>query len=970
MRIYYGDLNSKIKNLIDYSKKSLIITNNSKEIKKSIYSKDINKSVLVFDTWTLVSKIYRENISTKEIISTDFQKILFLKAIKSTKLNSLNNYDVEILNDVVSIYNEEISKRLIKTSYSNEITKDIEQIISNYKTLINDRYIDKNNVYIEVIDFLKTSTLFFDMEIYIDDIYNYSELELYFINQFIKRRKANVLLLDENICNIELVKTKNNIFLNTINNDYEIEYLRKCNEADKIIGESLFNTNFYLSKLNPRISIYGAGDMYDEVLYVASKIKEEMYKGKLNYHEIALTGPNIEEYRNYIDLILKNNGIPVRESNISNTNFYQFIVNLIDLMISDVTNELLLKIVKSGYYNLHDHSINKYQKYIYENQLMYEKIDLNCFKETEIKEIQKQLKCLLDLKKSETISDFIQDFYIYLNNLEITNKLGEESSEWNSFIDLIDEIYLVFQNESLDLELIKKVFVNLLDKNNSDIYLNEVFVGDLMEVYRKNFKVIFLIGASDDKIPVSIKSDTLLNSKEKQKYYDNYPLFDEIQKQEIYILSSLINKEKHAYVSYHKVGNDKRLKNPSMFVNKLKDMFNLTEDNNNYFNIDKILISKLSTITDNNLNNQINNYFEKNNKYKIYLDSRKYFTKFTDIPKVDSNLIKKRFNGKIFLSASALNTYYQNPFNYFCKYILNIEPIKQNKYDSLLVGEYIHYLLEKTIGKAKTNADYSFFLELKEKYLEEKSIYKKRIIYLLEKLTLNAFNLYQILKRQLEISKYRPKYSEISLVNNEFSKYSLNFSDIEVIITGIVDRIDIYEDKAIIIDYKSGDKKLDYNLLLQGLDLQLFLYSLFISEKTNYKVDGVFYMPSYIKFDSDDKDYRLKGVFLDNSDVTNLLGGDLINEIVDAESRGKLKEGVLLKDEEFSLVHKYVIKKIKEMIANVTSGNFELRPLLITKDYEDMYKSISGLDYRFDNYVKGLKFTKLEALDKMEEEVK
>ena len=77
--------------------------------KMDINALGISFYIKVFDLKTLIKKIYRDYIHELEIINSETQRILFLKAIikASPNLKVLGGYYEEIVDDIIDIYNTE-----------------------------------------------------------------------------------------------------------------------------------------------------------------------------------------------------------------------------------------------------------------------------------------------------------------------------------------------------------------------------------------------------------------------------------------------------------------------------------------------------------------------------------------------------------------------------------------------------------------------------------------------------------------------------------------------------------------------------------------------------------------------------------------------------------------------------------------------------------------------------------------------
>jgi hypothetical protein len=202
------------------------------------------------------------------------------------------------------------------------------------------------------------------------------------------------------------------------------------------------------------------------------------------------------------------------------------------------------------------------------------------------------------------------------------------------------------------------------------------------------------------------------------------------------------------------------------------------------------------------------------------------------------------------ISASTLNLFIKNPYLFYEQKILGIDDIEDSKYLSYMdQGTLIHEVIEKLynpfkmidlelehIEKMRRNIDNQTsesFIELYSKKPEGKNLI---FIEIVKDYITNILNF-----EKEQITKEKAKIKILSLEERLSSEITVNNTTVKI--NGIIDRIDLFNGKIRVIDYKSGlvnptvldikniDKiKLDYkysNLL------QLLIYKLLVSN--NYK---------------------------------------------------------------------------------------------------------------------------------------
>ena len=202
------------------------------------------------------------------------------------------------------------------------------------------------------------------------------------------------------------------------------------------------------------------------------------------------------------------------------------------------------------------------------------------------------------------------------------------------------------------------------------------------------------------------------------------------------------------------------------------------------------------------------------------------------------------------ISASTLNLFIKNPYLFYEQKILGIDDIEDSKYLSYMdQGTLIHEVIEKLynpfkmidlelehIEKMRRNIDNQTsesFIELYSKKPEGKNLIFLEIV---KDFITNILNF-----EKQQLTKEKAKIKILSLEEKLSSEITVNNTTVKI--NGIIDRIDLFNGKIRVIDYKSGlvnptvlnikniDKiKLDYkysNLL------QLLIYKLLVSN--NYK---------------------------------------------------------------------------------------------------------------------------------------
>lgn len=208
---------------------------------------------------------------------------------------------------------------------------------------------------------------------------------------------------------------------------------------------------------------------------------------------------------------------------------------------------------------------------------------------------------------------------------------------------------------------------------------------------------------------------------------------------------------------------------------------------------------------------------------------------------------------KLRISVSALQKYAGCPYSYFLQYILGLVPRKVHDIQEKDVGTVLHRTLEllfremkekrrndwkgiseeelSAMAVEKVHAAASEMELIREDDREEISGKELHILQQMEELAVVSS---KVLKRQLQESSLLPEVMEGSF-EAEFTAERPDGSPETVQIRGVIDRLDMYHDEdgtayLRLLDYKTGDKKLDPRDLRDGRNLQLALYTKILTE--------------------------------------------------------------------------------------------------------------------------------------------
>ena len=284
-------------------------------------------------------------------------------------------------------------------------------------------------------------------------------------------------------------------------------------------------------------------------------------------------------------------------------------------------------------------------------------------------------------------------------------------------------------------------------------------------------------------------------------------------------------------------------------------------------------------------------------------------------------------------SVTALQTFYDCPLRYYMEKTLSVKEFDDGSVKPFDTGTLLHGVIERFLreGKDKSKIDEYFDEELeklpKAKLEENKAFF--------DRARKEAAKVCSAAAKQLDYSTYAPVAFEQAFGTGEegaIAGVKLG-SRGETELVGSIDRVDVWNNLARVIDYKTGsERSFSYVSLYYGKKLQLALYSA-VMKNNGYGVGGMFILPLSCSWDESKNDNRLGGVFL-NSDE-NLRALDITftrkqaaqSEVVDKMPYSRDKGTCLASEAGLKNITDYAIRMASNAVDKIESGYAHPTPL-------------------------------------------
>ena len=498
-----------------------------------------------------------------------------------------------------------------------------------------------------------------------------------------------------------------------------------------------------------------------------------------------------------------------------------------------------------------------------------------------------------------------EDWNKIFSHLKKTLTTSLDEKVYNALINFANKYIMLPKNEDFYhfvLEDLKQITIKI------PIFKDGINDFDFLTSEVDSNSYIFLVNASESNFPNLIKNYDYLTDKDRQ----NLNLMSILEENQNILKETLqrLNYYPNLTISLSSIDNN-------FFIAPILNKCSLKE------------IKILPNYENSHLFNQLNYgiYLDLYYEYGIWdksLDELYATYKDSNYKTYQHQFQKFKINPPKTLSYSSLDLYNRCPFRFYLSNILKLNKTNPTFFQS--IGNFYHHVLEKFY-----KPDFNF----SKLVLEEKNNLNlsKKEQFFFNKLTLNLEKVLDEIKRQEAYSNLKNVLCEVKiefLVNNDIT------------FKGFIDKF-YYDDKRVsIIDYKTGNPKIDFNLINYGIGMQLPIYAYLLSKSDfkDYELVG-FYLqkviPSLVTADLknplsklEEKEFYLEGYSTDNEEDLSLFDSSYIDSKVikglKKSSKGFYKYSKVMSKEQMEKMNLFTEQKINEVVQKIGEGNFLVAP--------------------------------------------
>lgn len=467
---------------------------------------------------------------------------------------------------------EEVSQKLEDT-YLQAKVKDLTTVYEEYQNYLQEGYIDENDTLDKLVQNIEKSQQFVDTLIYIDEFAGFTMQEYQIIEKLLSMAKrVTITVTTDSLWQKEV--QEEDIFYD---NKKTIERILSIAKAVGVTVEpevkldkkyrfktpelQYIESNLYATKYHKygqhveNLSLFLAQNPYSEVEQVAKRIIKLVKEKKYRFQDIAIITKDISTYSGLVKAISEEYEIPVfvdEKKDLSQNIFVKYMLALLSIFAKNWSYDSVMDYVKSGFLKLDKEDIYLFEKYTlalgieykkwYEGEWNFGEVTESEKEEIEkVKAVRKQvITPLVSLKEkmnaSKTYEDITKKLYLFLLEQNIQEQLQAKAEEleklgnlelaglyemsWNTVIEVLEELVMVFGKETVSFEnylLLLKTGLKTASLGKIPATQDVVLMGDVERSRSHKVKAVFLLGVNDGVFPSIHKEEGFLGDEDRRK---------------------------------------------------------------------------------------------------------------------------------------------------------------------------------------------------------------------------------------------------------------------------------------------------------------------------------------------------------------------------------------------------------------------------------------------------------------------
>ncbi len=426
---------------------------------------------------------------------------------------------------------------------------------------------------------------------------------------------------------------------------------------------------------------------------------------------------------------------------------------------------------------------------------------------------------------------------------------------WELLINMLDELEVLTRGKKITAKKLSsslELMLSVQTVGNLPQGLDEIVIGSADRMRISTPKVVFIIGANDGVFPYVSTGSSTLTVKERVRMEELGIHLSEtgewrVADEKLIAYNSVCCARDRLFVtcSERSAGGDALT--PCEFYLRIKHLFTKCVENDAaslgalYYSEGKQpAFEQLAKSKPGEYREAAEDYFRTDKKYSGMLVSLQRAAGGRNFRILDKKTAAELFGKNMFMSATRIEQYYKCAFSYYCRYGLKLMPRQTAELDPIQKGNVIHHVMEKMLAShskeellgMSEEEVFNNVAALMDEYLAEildGAQRDERFLYIFEKLKHALSNIMLRLIEEFAHSDFVPVDFELPVGNEgEIDAYKLSDESGSVYLSGKIDRVDMAELDGKkyfrIIDYKSSKRSFSLGDVMQGLNMQMFVY--------------------------------------------------------------------------------------------------------------------------------------------------
>lgn len=495
---------------------------------------------------------------------------------------------------------------------------------------------------------------------------------------------------------------------------------------------------------------------------------------------------------------------------------------------------------------------------------------------------RKAARLLYQFLAASGVIDRLQALRNQAVNQQEINRSDEIEQVWRTFCALMDENVRILGDQPFIAEdFWALIYAGFEGATYSQIpsTLDQVQISESGMVQMNNRKVTIMIGSNDENMPERIVNDSLFGDDDlvqiqgqlTDDQFLNDPADEQMAAEPYLNYLAFTSSSRHLIFSYASQLSDETSVSLSPYVTRIAAYFHLpvrhhaaVPDNHQkkvaaYIGSKRATLHHLIQVVQASYQQQeklsptwafVFNQLKGDQETATLTEQLLGSINYRNVPvPLSREIAEKLYGSSLNISISQLESFYENPYEYFLKYGLRLQEREQFELSSASTGQFFHEALERIIamvhdqkidltGLSDADVD-ELVTENVDAMVQDPDNFQylilsssNRMHYITLQLQATIQQMIRTMRDQQKLTPMRPQKAELVFGQPSANGLKGLRFDLpnhkQVNVRGRIDRIDSMKvnDKRYfgIVDYKSGNKKFDFNQAYLGTSMQLLTY--------------------------------------------------------------------------------------------------------------------------------------------------